>query len=646
MEDPVVFEETHELIFRLLRDRAVRGLRIDHVDGLYDPADYLRRLQAHAREAGLEGADRPLFLVVEKILAAGEPLPSEWPVDGTTGYEFAAMVNGLFVEAGHERAMDALYRRFTKEHTAFADLAYTMKKLIMTINMASEINLLAHQLNEFSERNRHYRDFTLNSLVQAIREIIACFPVYRTYVPGGSARVGERDRVYIERAVDEAARRNPTMTLLVFDFIRDLLLKRADYIPEEQRGDYLRFVARFQQITSPVTAKGIEDTALYRYNRLVSLNEVGSDPSRFGAPPAAVHDWMAERQRAHPTGLSATSTHDTKRSEDVRARIDVLSEIPAVWRAAVGRWSRINRRHHRTVDGVLAPDRNEEYLLYQTLVGAWPLEAIAGLPSAAFVDRIVAYMTKALREAKRHSSWLNPRHAWEEAVTAFVRGVLDAHRGAAFLADLHQLLPRVVHAGLWNSLAQTVIKIAAPGVPDFYQGTELWNFSLVDPDNRGPVDYERRRRLLEQVQSAGADLDPDRARDLLDARFDGRLKLHVIAAGLRFRRAHDVLFRTGDYVPLDVTGARAAHVFAFARVHGRDAVIAVTPRLTTTLVPEPSAPPIGDVWGDTCVNLTGALGERQWANALTCESVAADGSARLAISDVLGRLPVAVLASR
>lgn len=647
MEDPVVFEETHRLIFRLLRERSICGLRIDHVDGLYDPADYLRRVQAHAREAGLGGGTRPIFLVVEKILAPDEPLPADWPVDGTTGYEFGSLVNGLFIDRRHERAFDELYSRFTKDRTAFRDLAYTMKKLIMTINMASEINLLAHQLNEFSERNRHYRDFTVNSLAQAIREIIACFPVYRTYVPGGGAPVSERDRIYIDRAVDEASRRNPATVPLVFEFIRDLLLKRADYIPESERGDYLRLVARFQQTTSPVTAKGIEDTALYRYQRLVSLNEVGSDPSHFGWAPDAVHRWMLDRRRDHPTSLSTTSTHDSKRSEDVRARIDVLSEMPGVWRSALTRWARMNRRYRTVLDAAHAPDRNEECLLYQTLLGAWPLDALEGPPPQDFIERIVAYMIKALREAKRHTSWLNPRPEREDAVTTFVRRVLDARQGAAFLRDFRQVLPRVVHPGLWNSLAQTLVKITAPGVPDFYQGTEIWDFSLVDPDNRRPVDYERRRALLERIPRAGHGLSEEASRELLDERFDGRLKLHVTAAGLRFRRTHEALFRTGEYRPLDVTGPHAMHVFAFARRHGPDAALTVVPRLTTTLVPDAAAPPLGEaVWRDTSVVVPADLHREGWTSVLTGEPFATEGERRhIRVANLLGRLPVAMLAS-
>ena len=656
MEDPDVFEGAHRLVFRLLQERAISGFRIDHVDGLYDPRDYLRRLQARARELGVGDGDQPLFLVVEKILAPDEPLPDDWPVDGTTGYEFANAVNGVLVQPANARVFDDIYMRFTGDRAPFADLAYQKKKLIMQVSMAGEMNVLAHRLNLFSERNRHYRDFTLNSLVHAIREIIACFPVYRTYVTAGSEPVDPRDALYIDRAVDEAKRRNPATARQVFDFIRDVLLKRADYIPEDERPDYLRFVTRFQQTTSPVTAKGIEDTAFYIYNRLVSLNEVGGEPARFGVSPHALHGWLAERQRQWPCALSTTSTHDTKRSEDVRARISVLSEIPGAWRSALARWSRLNKRHHTTVNGHAAPDRNEEYLLYQTLLGAWPFGAFDHNPSEDFAERICEYMIKALREAKRHSSWLNANRAWEEAVGHFVRQALHPARGARFIADFRGLAARVAQSGMWNSLAQTLIKITAPGVPDFYQGTEVWNFSLVDPDNRRPVDYAQRQRLLAALPhlhftddegrdgaTNGLDADPaERLSHLVSHRTDGRIKLYVTAMALRARRADPELYRRGAYLPLAVAGTRAAHVFAFARTFEDRAAVIVVPRLTVTLLPDPLTAPIGaELWGDTRVLLPEGINGQDWTNVFSGAPVVANCA--LALGAALERFPVALL---
>ncbi len=640
MDNPEVFEEAHRLVFALIADGSLSGLRIDHVDGLYDPGDYLRRLRARAAE--IRPPDTPpIYLVVEKIRAHDEPLPADWPVDGTTGYEFANAVNGLFVDGRAARAFDDVYVRFTGDRQSFADLAYRAKKLIMQVGMASEINALAHQLNTFSERNRHYRDFTLNSLVHAIREIIAAFPVYRTYVPAGAAPASDRDRHYIERAVTEAKRRNPAATGLVLDFIGDLLLKEADYIPEEEKDDYTRFVTKFQQTTSPVTAKGVEDTALYVYTRLVSLNEVGGDPSVFGTPPSELHAWLGERARRWPHALSATSTHDTKRSEDVRARIDVLSELPGAWKSTLQRASRAARRHLQQVGGHQAPDPGEEYLLYQTLLGAWPLESLESAPGEPFVERICAYLVKALREAKRHSSWLNPWPDWERGVTDFVRANLDPARGRAFLEALRPLIARVAHAGMWNSLAQVVIKATAPGVPDFYQGTETWDFSLVDPDNRRPVDYEWRRMLLARAEQAS---DHAALARVVHDRIDGRLKMLVTARALGLRREQAVLFARGEYVPLDVRGSRAAHVFAFARTHDGAAALTVAPRLTTALVGQPTDVPAGDpVWGDTEIVLPAGVRRGAWQNAIDRRRIRETRQATLRVSDVLAIVPAAAL---
>jgi (1->4)-alpha-D-glucan 1-alpha-D-glucosylmutase len=402
---------------------------------------------------------------------------------------------------------------------------------------------------------------------------------------------------------------------------------------------------RFQQTTSPVTAKGIEDTALYLYNRLVSLNEVGGEPDRFGVAPERLHEWLAARQRDWPHALSATSTHDTKRSEDVRARISVLSEIPGEWRVAVGRWSRFNKRHRTLVDGVPAPDRNEEYLLYQVLLGTWPMDALRGTPDGGYVERICAYMVKALREGKRHSSWLNPSAAWEDAATGFVRRVLDPATAPQFLDEFQPLALRVAHAGMWNSLAQTLIKITAPGVPDFYQGTEVWDLSLVDPDNRRPVDYAARRAALDGL--GGDDLGAADVDALLESRVDGRIKLYTIAAALRCRRRNADLFKTGDYVPIAIAGRRATHAFAFARIAGARATLTLVPRLTATLVPTPADAPIGRrVWDDTHLLLPAVLREVTWVNEITRQTLERTaGQETLRLADVLERFPVAVLTS-
>lgn len=606
VEDPSVFERVHAFVFSLLARGLVDGLRIDHVDGLSDPGDYLDRLQARAAELapGRFTPAQPLYLVVEKILGHDEALPA-WPVAGTTGYELAAMVGALLVDPASERAVTDVYERFTRLRLRFREICYLGKQMVLRVSMPSELNVLAHRLNRFSERSRHYRDFTLNSLNQAMREIIACFPVYRTYV-NEREPVSDRDRQYIEAAVAEATRRNADRPAAVYAFIRDLLLRRADYLPARERDAYMRFLGTFQQVTSPVTAKGVEDTALYLYNRLVSLNEVGGEPDRFGVTPEQLHRWMAARPRH---GLSATSTHDTKRSEDVRARISVLSEIPAEWKAATARWARLNRRGRTLIDGHSYPSRNDEYLLYQTLLGTWPAAPVSADGERAYGARIVAYMHKAMREAKVHTSWIAPSEAHEAAMTRFVEFVLD--RGhESFRRDFEVMARRVARHGTYNSLAQLAVKIAAPGVPDLYQGTELWDDSLVDPDNRRAVDYARRRQLLRDLDEAIAgDGQAAVARRLAAVPADDRLKLFVTMTMLRFRRAERAVFDEGEYVPLAASGAMRRHVFAFARTHGTRVAVVAVPRLTvslgdwadTVIAAPPGAPAFHHVLADTPV---------------------------------------------
>jgi (1->4)-alpha-D-glucan 1-alpha-D-glucosylmutase len=646
VEDPSVFERVHAYAFELVKRGLLDGMRIDHVDGLFDPGDYLQRLQARAREARPDAeGDRPLYLVVEKILGDEEELP-DWPVEGTTGYDFLVKVNGVFVDRSNERAMNDAYERFARLRVGYREIAYRGKQLVLRVSMAGELNVLAHRLNVLSERNRHYRDFTLNSLSQAMREIIACFPVYRTYVNEREPEVAEQDRNAIERAVREAKRRNPNRPGAVYDFVRDLLLKKADYIPESERDEHIRFVGKFQQVTSPVTAKGIEDTALYIYNRLVSLNEVGGEPDRFGLGTGQLHAWMARRVERWPHALSATSTHDTKRSEDVRARLNVLSEIPGAWKHATALWARQNRRARSVIDDQSYPSRNEEYLLYQTLLGTWPLEPMTGAQQDEYRARIVSYMHKAMREAKVYTSWINPSERHEEAMTRFVEAVL-APDNRAFRQDFLQLHNLVARCGVYNSLAQLAIKIGAPGVPDFYQGTELWDFSLVDPDNRRPVDYRRRQTLLADLDAACAREGRSAVASQLIAGLDDRTKLFATATMLRFRQGQHDLFSQGDYRPIHVSGARAGHLFAFARRLGSRAAIVAVPRLVATLVSDGDLPPLGGrIWGDTRLDLTGLPEAAGYHEAVTdrCLAVERDGQQlTLRAADLFERFPVAML---
>jgi len=643
MEDPDVFEHTHAFAFELLREGCIDGMRIDHVDGLYDPGDYLERLQLRAQHVrpDLFSDDRRLYLVVEKILGSDEWLPS-WPVEGTTGYEFLVRVNGLFVNPANERAVNEAFERFTRLRAPFREFAYRSKQLILRMSMASELQVLAHDLTRFSERNRHFRDFTLNLLLHAMREIIASFPVYRTYVNARESDVTAHDRRYIDHAVNEAKRRNPQYPAVVFEFVRGLLLKKADYIPEDERGEHMKFVGKFQQVTSPVTAKGIEDTALYLYNRLVSLNEVGGEPDKFGVAPDALHAWLADRAAKWPHALSASSTHDTKRSEDVRARINVLSELAGEWRPATQRWARMNRKARSLINGESYPSRNEEYLLYQTLVGTWPLGAMTPDQDRQYHERIHDYMLKTMREAKVFTSWLNPSEPHENAMARFVATVLSP-ANVAFRADFGEFARRVTRLGIYNSLAQLAIKIGAPGVPDFYQGTELWNFSLVDPDNRRPVDYGERRELLDRVEVALGDR-ASLASELLQHPEDDRMKLFATTTMLRARRAADDVFRCGRYEPLAVEGAARQHLFAFGRVLGPRQVLVCVPRLIATLTPDGN-PPIADVWGDTRISVPEEA-PRCYRQVFTgaCAAVSEqDGRKWIRAADVFAQFPIAFL---
>ena len=625
-EEPAVFEETHRLLLRLIAEGKAQGVRIDHPDGLWDPAGYLRELQT-----AVDAVGRSIYLVVEKILEHGEELPGDWPIDGTVGYEFAQSAGGTLVDGRGRKAFDELYGRFTGATIRFDQMVYEKKKLIMQVALASEVNVLARALDRLSEFHRRTRDFTFNSLRDAMTEIIACFPIYRTYATCDPEELTERDAAYVDQAARAAVRRNPASDPGVFAFVRDiLLLNPADNLSDEQRADQCRFVAKFQQLTGPVMAKGLEDTAFYAYFRLSSLNEVGGDPAQFGVDVREFHRQNAQRLERWPNAMLTSSTHDTKRSEDVRARISALSEMPRVWRAAQNRWARANRRFKTKIDGALAPDRNDESLLYQTLLGAWPLGVAA--PGDDFVDRIAAYLLKAIREAQAHSSWLNPNEAYDGAASAFVRGVLSPSN-SLFLDDFAVLQARVVAAGAINGLTQQLLKLTAPGVPDIYQGTEVWDFSLVDPDNRRPVDYQMRQQLLDRLDDPG----------LVENWADGRIKLSVTQRTLAFRRENAGLFAEGGYLPLTAAGAGAHHLIAFARQLGEREAIIIAPRLSDSLTAGSVDAPVGGVWSGTRLALPRSLAGVQFRDLFTGELFDASESRDLDLAAVLATFPVALL---
>lgn len=647
MENENVFEATHRLVLSLVADGKVDGLRVDHPDGLYDPAQYfecLNRSIAQATNTFEPAANETRYVVIEKILTGSEQLPREWPVCGTTGYDFANLVNGLFVDPAAAKRFERIYRNFVGDESSFDDLAYRCRKLIVRVALASELNVLANQLSKIALSKRRTCDFTLNSLRDALMEVVANFPVYRTYVT--SSGILERDAQYIRRAIASAKRRSPATDTSVFNFISEVLLTR---ITEGQDAAYrnavIHFVMKFQQFTSPVMAKGMEDTAFYRYNRLVSLNDVGSDLHRFGITTAEFHMANQERLRDWPHTMLATSTHDSKRSEDVRARINVLSEIPALWRLRIRDWRRFNRSHRTVVNDKPAPSPNDEYLLYQTLVGAWPSKPLIEEKDwKIFRERIENYMLKAIREAKRSTSWINQNTEYEEAVLAFVRALLNPSAKNRFLDDFTPFQRRVARIGLWNSITQTLLKLTCPGVPDIYQGNDLWDFSLVDPDNRRPVDYSRRQQVFGSICRRGNPLDASLAAQLLEAPEDGRLKLYVIWKTLCLRKLKPDVFQLGEYVPLAVQGAKEKHVVAFIRKHEKTSLLVIVPRLIAGLLNETDMQPIGTgIWQDTQIVLPSCARPKTYRNAFTgriLDMVRADARATIGISDVLADFPV------
>jgi (1->4)-alpha-D-glucan 1-alpha-D-glucosylmutase len=607
MENEAVFQATHRLILDFVTQGKVDGLRVDHPDGLYDPAQYFDRLKkalAEATPKSESAAGESRYVVIEKILTGSERLPAEWPVCGTTGYDFSNLVNSLYVDPSAAKRFERIYRNFTGNESTFDDLAYRCRKLIIRVALASELNMLANKLARIALSKRTTCDFTLNSLRDALTEVVANFPVYRTYAT--SSGISENDAEYIHRAVALAKWRSPAADTSVFDFVREVLLTR---IAEGQDAAYreavIGFAMKFQQFTSPVMAKGLEDTAFYRYNRLVSVNDVGGDLHRFGILTAEFHKANQERLRDWPHTMLATSTHDSKRSEDVRARIDALSEIPGLWRLRVRDWRRFNRVHRNSVNGKTAPSANDEYLLYQTLIGAWPPQP-SGVENdwKNFRERIENYMLKAMREAKQNTSWINQNSEYETAVSSFVKAVLNPDEQNQFMKDFVPFQRRVARVGLWNSLSQTLLKLTCPGVPDIYQGNDLWDFSLVDPDNRRPVDYPYRQKAFESIRRMSSTPDTTSAAELLQTAEDGRLKLYIAWKTLCLRKEYPELFQSGEYIPLEVQGGKADHALGFIRRLEKTSVLVVVPRLVASLLNQTDLPPIGpDVWADTCVVL-------------------------------------------
>lgn len=585
MERYQVFADTHAVLLRWLREGVLDGIRVDHPDGLQDPRGYFEHLRKEATDVWILG---------EKILEPGEKLRPEWPIDGTTGYDYLNQAGGLLVNPGNEEEFNRIYTEFTGESTDYIAVCRDKKHRVLRDLLGSDVNRLTTLLVEICKSHRDRRDYTRHDVIRAIREVVACFPVYRTYVVPERQEITADDEHYVHQAIKTAKSFRPELEGDLFDFIGEVLLLKVRGVKEAE------FVQRFQQFTGPAMAKGVEDTVFYNYNRLISLNEVGGDPGVFGVDPRDYHSWCTETQRSHPHTMLGSSTHDTKRSEDVRARISLLSEIPLEWESALQRWREMNSG----LKGHAGPDANTEYFLYQTLIGTWPIEQ----------DRLTAYMEKACREAKVQTSWLLPNKAFEEATKNFIEGL---YRSEKFQADFEAFVKPLVKLGRVNSLSLLLLKLTSPGIPDMYQGTELWDLSLVDPDNRRPVDYGIRRQLLAELSNLSA-------AEAWERQEEGLPKLLLLTKIIRLRQQRPTDFGPeAFYTPLKARGGKEEHLIAYQRGEN---IIAMAPRLVMAL---------GDSWGDTSLRLP----EGEWRSALTESNF----EGRLRVGDVLGPFPVELL---
>jgi (1->4)-alpha-D-glucan 1-alpha-D-glucosylmutase len=626
MEEGSVFTHAHSLIFNLIKKGVFSGLRIDHVDGLYDPANYLKKIRQESED---------LYVIVEKILDYKETLPSNWPIQGTTGYDFLNYLNGIFCASKHHQELSRIYTSFTGLKMIYRDLRADNKRLIIGRLMAGDVDNLAHLMKRISSKDRHGVDITLYGLKRALVEVLTFFPVYRTYV--SKENFSDADSIYIEAALKEARSHNPGLSY-EFDFIENfLLLKFKQYFTEEDKKSWIHFTMKFQQFTGPLMAKGFEDTMLYVYNRLISLNEVGGNPYQCGVRLEAFHKFNHDRAECWPHTLNATSTHDTKRGEDTRTRINVLSEIPLEWEKQLVTWSKLNEDKKKIINGRGVPDKNDEYFLYQTLIGAFPFE---NGNDQDFIDRIKQYILKAIREAKRHTAWLKPDTVYEEAFLSFIESILKCSDDNQFLSKFIPFQKKIASYGIYTSLSQTLIKITSPGVPDFYQGTELWDLSLVDPDNRRPVDFEKREKHLDYILTKSTNDLGGLISELLTRKEDGMIKLLLIWRALSARNDNSKTFQKGSYTPLQVTGLWSDHIIAFARSYQEEWILTIAPRLLTSVVKSNEYPLGKEVWKDTRLELSENT-PTVWKNIFTEECIMADKT--LFIGDVLKQFPVALL---
>jgi (1->4)-alpha-D-glucan 1-alpha-D-glucosylmutase len=676
MEDPSAFAQTHSLVRKMLARQQVTGLRIDHCDGMFNPRQYLIRLQLlyvasqcsgpeakpplaangielETRDA-LRGYDwarseKPLYTVVEKILEPRETLPREWPVQGTSGYDFLHLANHVFIQAQNEARFTALYTKILGREVDPSELIYRSKLQVMKTSLASEVYVLTNLLNQLAVNDRRARDFTESILETVIRETIACFAVYRTYIDD-RGQYTERDITFIAQAIWRAKYRNTDIDASAFEFLQNTLLL-GDRNDEKYQAR-LYFALKFQQLTGPVMAKGVEDTAFYVYTRFLSANEVGSSMKAFGISTDFFHATNQDRLQNSPDSMLATSTHDTKRSEDVRNRLNVLSEMPTQWASIVRRWMRLNTRHKQQLhDGRIAPDANEEYLIYQTIVGAWPWKMETLEDRNEFLERIKQYCSKALNEAKVNVSWINPDPNYLDAVNNFLAAILlpqERGREPRFVETLKAFLPAVQLFGAVNSLSQLVLKIASPGVPDFYRGTDLWNLSLVDPDNRRPVDYTQRARALQALQDLQQREGPAAVcAEVLRTLPDGRIKLWTMHRALITRRELHPVFRHGEYIPLNIEMEKQQNAIAFLRRDPltKQSVLVVVPRFACSLAQSKPHLPLADAWGKALLSLPDHAREN-FVNVFTGKELPANETGHLALRDIFADFPVAMFTSK
>jgi (1->4)-alpha-D-glucan 1-alpha-D-glucosylmutase len=637
VEDPSVFDATHEAIIRAGLRPGVSGFRIDHIDGLRDPRGYLNRLRERLSQSGATGD--AAYLVVEKILECGESLPADWPIQGTTGYDYLNFANRLLVDEHQASAIQDLYARWTGTQVDFSDLLYQKKKLVMRTLLGVEMRTLGRELTELASVDRYARELGAADLTEALIEVTACLPVYRTYIQ--SLDVPEPARALLTGAIQAARNRRNAVAPECFDFVTDvLLLKSADHIRPEQREARLSFVGRWQQFTGSIMAKGLEDTALYVYFPLASLNEVGGDPTALSTSPTSFHEFIAQRQEKWPYSMNATTTHDTKRSEDARARIAVLSEIPGEWETALQQWSSMNAKYVRK-NGADVPDRNEEYLFYQTLIAIWPLREEEW---STIMKRSQEYLIKAEREAKVHTRWSSPNEPHEAALRDFIAAVLDREHNAEFCASFAQFQQRTAVYGMLNGLGQVVLKAACPGVPDIYQGAELWDFRLVDPDNRDPVDFAKRVPMFDALRAAPNADCTCQAQDLLTSWYDSRVKLHVLARALAARQENPRVFLEGEYRPLETSGLHRERVITFARSRGDDWAIAIVPRRVASIQAPVLRADRRQFWQDTALTLPPDAPVK-WFNLLAGRKspVIQCANNDISLGDAFDNFPVALL---